>query len=87
MVKNQKLRDIIIQNGLKKGQRVSINGRFSTPNDNTGERKAHIIAGQINLTDSMVDENSVEYMGAVINTVKNDLTQSTFLISNNYTTA
>lgn len=84
LVKNAKLGELIMNNGLKHGQRVSINGRFSTPNDSSGERKAFIIANQINLTDSRVDENSVEYMGEIINTVKNDMTYSTFLISNNY---
>lgn len=83
-MKNAKLSEIIGESGLKKGQRVSVNGRFSTPNDESGERKSFILASQINITDSMLDVNSVEYMGEVVNTVKNDMTYSTFLISNNY---
>lgn len=85
-VKNADLIKLVADCGLEDGQRVFIAGRLSTTVDDPDDRKqqGHIIAHHINLTDSMIDENAVEYMGQIVSEVVNNMHHSSFLISNNY---
>lgn len=85
-VKNADLIKLVADCGLEDGQRIFIAGRLSTPLDDPDNRKqeSHIIAHHINLTDSMIDENAVEYMGQIVSDVVNNMHHSSFLISNNY---